>query len=494
MGKITGYLEYPRVHEEYAPVKERVLHFKEFIKTLPRDKAEIQAARCMSCGTPFCTNACPLHNVDPDFSDAIYNKKWKEAYDILSSTNNFPEITGRICPALCEASCALAFNDEATGNKSIERSIIDHAWEDGYVLPEPSPVKTGKKIAVIGSGPSGLACAQQLARAGHDVTVFEKNDRIGGLMRLGIPDFKLSKALIDRRAEQMKQEGVTFVLNTFVGKEGELPQGVHCDATRRIDPAEIMKDFDAVVLSGGSETPRDLKAPGRELKGVHFALEYLIPQNKEDSDGTASPINVKDKTVVVIGGGDTGSDCVGTALRQGAKFVHQIELFPEPPREQNKLLTWPDWPRILRTSSSHEEGTELGRLDRLYALNTKAFIGENGSLKKLRLCKIKLENGRPVDIPDTEFEMEADYAFLAMGFLHPTDLTLDGFGVAKDKRGNAAATYELDTGFRTSVDKVFAAGDMRRGQSLVVWAISEGRRCAREVDRYLMGDSCLPPF
>lgn len=492
MKNVRGFLDYERIHEHYAPAGERILNFKEFISTLTKDESFIQSSRCMDCGIPFCSHGCPLHNMAADFNRAVVEKDYVEAYRYISQTNNFPEFTGRICPALCEAACSDGINGEACGIHSIERFIIDTAWENGQVKPQIPSVKTGKTVAVVGSGPSGLACAQQLARCGHSVTVYEKNDRIGGLLRFGIPDYKLSKTLIDRRMEQMEAEGITFVTNTIVAKAGALPKGVRDESKNRIDPEELKQKFDAVVLCGGSEHPRDIMVPGRELKGIYFALEYLIPQNHEVTDGTANPINVKGKNVVVIGGGDTGNDCVGTAIRQGAAKVTQIELFPAPPKTCNKHLVWPNWPRIERYSYAHEEGAETGLLDRVFSVNTLSFEGEDGVLKKINLIKSELKDGRPTNVEGTEYQMDADYVFLAMGFLHPTELTLDGFGVDKDRRGNAAADYDEDNGFKTSVEKVFAAGDMRRGQSLVVWAISEGRKCARVVDKYLMGSTLLP--
>jgi len=487
MGKPTGFLEFERVKEHYAPVEERVKHYGEFVPTLTVQEASTQGARCMDCGIPFCNNGCPVNNIIPDWNDLVYRGKAEMAIRVLHSTNNFPEFTGRICPAPCEAACTLGINVEPVGIKSIERFIIDTAWENGWVKPQPAAVKTGKKVAVVGSGPAGLAAAQQLARAGHDVTVFEKNSRVGGLLRYGIPDFKLDKSVIDRRAAQLEAEGVVFKTNTLIALDSSLPAGVANDAKNVVTPAQLDAEFDAVVLAGGSETPRDLPVPGRELSGVHFALEFLIPQNKEVAGDGANPINVKGKHVVVIGGGDTGSDCVGTSNRHGAASVTQLEVMPQPPVQENKALTWPYWPLKLRTSSSHEEGCV-----REFAVSTKEFIGENGKLTGLKLVKVEFKDGKLVEIPGSEFELKADAVFLAMGFTNPLAKVLDAFGVEKDARGNVNASTDGEGCYATSVPKVFAAGDIRRGQSLVVWAIREGRQCAREVDTYLMGSSLLP--
>jgi glutamate synthase (NADPH/NADH) small chain len=429
----------------------------------------------MDCGIPFCNNGCPVNNNIPDFNDAVYKGNWREAIDILHSTNNFPEMTGRICPAPCESACTLGINLEPVGIKSLEHAIIDKAGENGWVVPQPAATKTGKKVA-------GLACAQQLARAGHDVTVFEKNDRVGGLMRYGIPDFKLDKRLIDWRVAQMAAEGVTFQTKTLVGKD--MPKGVVNDAAKVLPASKLMKEFDAVVLAGGSETPRDLPVPGRALDGVHYALEFLIPQNRQVAGGKKNPINAAGKHVVVIGGGDTGSDCVGTSNRHGAASVTQFELLPKPPKAENKPMVWPYWPTKLRTSSSHDEGCA-----RDWSIATKEFIGEKGKLKALQCVRLDWQGGKMTEVPGSEFEVKADLVFLAMGFTNPVASMLDAFGVAKDQRGNAAA----DTNeYSTNVAKVFAAGDVRRGQSLVVWAIREGRQCARAVDEFLMGNSLLP--
>ncbi|HNQ56289.1 MAG TPA: glutamate synthase subunit beta [Candidatus Desulfobacillus denitrificans] len=489
MGKPTGFLEFERLSEAYEPIDKRLKHYHEFVARLTDADAKVQGARCMDCGIPFCNNGCPVNNNIPDFNDAVYRGNWREAIEILHSTNNFPEMTGRICPAPCEAACTLGINAEPVGIKSLERAIIDKAGENGWVVPQPPAKKTGRKVAVVGSGPAGLACAQQLARAGHDVTVFEKNDRIGGLLRYGIPDFKLDKRLIDWRMAQIQEEGVTFRTRTLIGSE--LPKGVASDAVRRIDPKELMKGFDAVVLAGGSETPRDLPIPGRDLEGVHFALEFLIPQNREVAGGRKNVINAAGRHVVVIGGGDTGSDCVGTSNRQGAASVTQFELLPRPPEQENKPLVWPYWPIKLRTSSSHHEGCS-----RDWSVATKAFVGgegkERGKLRALKCVRLEWKDGKMSEIPGSEFTVKADLVFLAMGFVSPVGGVLDAFGVAKDARGNAQAATDGAGCYQTSVDKVFAAGDMRRGQSLVVWAIREGRQCARAVDEFLMGTSTLP--
>ncbi len=487
MGKPTGFIEFERVKETYAPVDERVKHYGEFVPTLTVDEAKIQGARCMDCGIPFCNNGCPVNNIIPDWNDLVYRGHWEQAIKVLHSTNNFPEFTGRICPAPCETACTLGINDDPVGIKSIERAIIDRAWENGWVQPQPAAVKSGKKVAVVGSGPAGLAAAQQLARVGHEVTVFEKSDRAGGLLRYGIPDFKLDKATIDRRVKQMEAEGVTFRTSTLVADSNGLPKGVVNDATTVVTPAQLDAEFDAVILAGGAETPRDLPVPGREFSGIHFALEFLIPQNKEVAGDAKNAIHAGGKHVVVIGGGDTGSDCVGTSNRHGATSVIQLEVMPQPPVQENKALTWPYWPLKLRTSSSHEEGCE-----REFAVSTKAFIGENGKLTALKLVRVEFKDGRLHEIPGSEFELKADLVFLAMGFTQPLAKVLDSFGIDKDGRGNAKATTEGEGCYATSKPKVFAAGDMRRGQSLVVWAIREGRQCAREVDQFLMGKSTLP--
>ncbi len=485
MGKPTGFMEFERLSEAYEPVEKRLKNYKEFVARLDDAGAKVQGARCMDCGIPFCNSGCPVNNNIPDFNDAVYKGNWRAAIEILHSTNNFPEMTGRICPAPCEEACTLGINAKPVGIKSLEHAIIDKAGENGWVLPQPATTKTGRKVAVIGSGPAGLAAAQQLARVGHDVTVFEKNDRVGGLLRYGIPDFKLDKRLIDWRVAQLKAEGVKFQLKTLVGTD--VPGGVVSDATRVLAPAKLMEKFDAVILAGGSETPRDLPIPGRDLAGVYFALEFLIPQNKEVGGGKKNPLSASGKHVVVIGGGDTGSDCVGTSNRHGAASITQFELMPKPPEQENKPLVWPYWPTRLRTSSSHDEGCT-----RDWSIATKEFIGENGQLKALKCVRLGWQNGQMTEVPGSEFELKADLAFLAMGFTHPVASMLDAFGVAKDARGNASATTDGAGCYATSVAKVFAAGDMRRGQSLVVWAIREGRQCARAVDEFLMGVSTLP--
>ncbi|MBI3094509.1 MAG: glutamate synthase subunit beta [Rhodocyclales bacterium] len=486
MGKPTGFLEFQRISETYEKAATRVLHYHEFIPHLNDEQAKIQGARCMDCGIPFCNNGCPVNNLIPDWNDLVYKGRWREAIETLHSTNNFPELTSRICPAPCEAACTLNIPQTPVGIKSIERAIIDKAGENGWVVPQPAAHKTGKKIAIVGSGPAGLAAAQQLARVGHAVTVFEKNDRIGGLLRYGIPDFKLDKRLIDWRMAQMKVEGVKFVTGTMV-TAAALPKGVVNDAKKTVSSEQLRKDFDAVILAGGAENPRDLPVPGRELEGVHFALEFLISQNKEVSGGSRNPINVHGKHVVVIGGGDTGSDCVGTSNRHGAASITQIELMPRPPEQENGPLTWPYWPLRMRTSSSHDEGCA-----RDWAIGTKEFVGENGRLKAIKAVRLAWEGNKMSEIPGSEFEIPADFTFLAMGFVNPVGGILDAFGIEKDGRGNARANTEGEQAYSTTVPGVFAAGDMRRGQSLVVWAIREGRQCARTVDQFLMGSTTLP--
>jgi glutamate synthase (NADPH/NADH) small chain len=490
MGKPTGFIELQRVPDTYEKADSRVTHYREFTPHLSDADAKTQGARCMDCGTPFCNNGCPVNNIIPDWNDLVYRGKWREAISVLHSTNNFPEFTSRICPAPCEEACTLNIPHTPVGIKSIERAIIDKAGENGWVVPQPPVKKTGKKVAVVGSGPAGMAAAQQLARVGHDVTVYEKNDRIGGLLRYGIPDFKLDKRLIDWRMAQMKAEGVKFVTSTMV-TDAALPKGIINDAKKTISAEQLQKQFDAVVLSGGSEAPRDLPVPGRDLAGVHYALEFLIPQNKEvnsgDMRGKKNPISVKGKHVLVIGGGDTGSDCVGTSNRHGAASITQIELLPRPPEQENGPLIWPYWPLKMRTSSSHNEGCE-----RDWSIGTKEFIGENGKLTAVKAVRLEWTNGKMSEVPGSEFEIRADYVFLAMGFLNPVGGVLDAFGVAKDARNNAKADTDGATAYTTNVKGVFAAGDMRRGQSLVVWAIREGRQCARAVDQFLMGSSTLP--
>ena len=490
MGKVTGFMEYERIEEGYRPVEERLKHYKEFVVGLDESQAKVQGARCMDCGTPFCNSGCPVNNIIPDFNDLVYRGDWKNAIAVLHSTNNFPEFTGRICPAPCEAACTLNVNDDAVGIKSIEHAIIDKAWDNGWVQPQPAKARTGKKVAVVGSGPAGLAAAQQLARAGHEVTVFEKNDRLGGLLRYGIPDFKMEKTHIDRRVEQMRAEGVVFKTGVIVGalpSEGAASK-VTSDAKTTVSPEQLQQDFDAVLLCGGSEQSRDLTVPGRELDGVHFAMELLPQQNKANAgDKLKKPLRADGKHVIVIGGGDTGSDCVGTSNRHGAASVTQFEVMPMPPEQEDKALTWPYWPIKLRTSSSHEEGCQ-----REFAISTKAFTGDKGKVTGLTTVHVEFKDGKLVEIPGTEQHWKADMVLLAMGFTNPVATILDGFGVDKDGRGNARATTDFTGGYATSVPKVFAAGDMRRGQSLVVWAIREGRQAARAVDTFLMGDSDLP--
>ena len=486
MGKVTGFLEYQRLQEASEAPTLRKKHYKEFVVHLSDADAKVQGARCMDCGIPFCNNGCPVNNIIPDWNDLVYHGHYREALDNLHSTNNFPEFTGRICPAPCEAACTLGINNDPVGIKSIEHFIIDKGWENGWVKPQAPAAKTGKKVAVVGSGPAGMAAAQQLARAGHDVTVFEKSDRIGGLLRYGIPDFKMEKSHIDRRVEQMKAEGVTFRTGVFVGKD--FTPNVYNWAKETVSPEQLKKDFDAIVIAGGAELPRDLPVPGRELKGVHFAMEFLPLQNKVNAgDKVKDQIMATGKHVVVIGGGDTGSDCVGTSNRHGAASVTQFELLPQPPEQENKPLVWPYWPTKLRTSSSHEEGCE-----RDWAVATKRLEGKNGKVDKLIAARVEWKDGKMVEVPNSEFELKADLVLLAMGFVSPVQQVLDAFGVDKDARGNARATTDGDGCYKTSVDKVFAAGDMRRGQSLVVWAIREGRQCARAVDEFLMGSSVLP--
>ena len=480
MGKITGFMEFERRDRAYAPVAERVKVYREFTRALPDEEMGRQGGRCMDCGIPFCQTGCPVNNVIPDWNDLVYRNKWREALEVLHSTNNFPEFTGRVCPAPCEAACTLNINNDPVAIKSIEQAIVDKGWSEGWIGPQVPHRKTGRKVAVVGSGPAGLACAQQLARAGHDVTLFEKSDRVGGLLRYGIPDFKMEKHLIDRRMEQMAAEGVTF------------RTGVHVGVALPVE--KLLADFDAVALTGGSEKPRELPVPGRELAGIHFAMEFLPQQNKVVAgDEVPGQILAAGKHVVVIGGGDTGSDCIGTSIRQGAASVVNFELMPQPPEQENKPLTWPYWPLKLRTSSSHEEGAE-----RDFAVATKSFQGKNGKVESLTACHVEwvkdAKGGMAMkEVPGTEFTIPAQLVLLAMGYVHPVHEGLvDDLGVAKDARGNVRAATEGPACYATSVPRVFAAGDMRRGQSLVVWAIREGRQCAREVDAFLMGASDLP--
>ncbi|MDB5571381.1 MAG: glutamate synthase, small subunit [Hyphomicrobiales bacterium] len=470
MGKVTGFLEIDRQDRKYAPASDRIRHYKEFVIPLSEDATKDQAARCMNCGIPYCHNGCPVNNQIPDWNDLVYRGDWQEAARNLHSTNNFPEFTGRICPAPCEASCTLNLEDVPVTIKTIEAAIADRAWKEGWVKPEVPKAKTGKSIAVVGSGPAGLACAQQLARAGHDVHVFEKNAKPGGLLRYGIPDFKMEKHFIDRRVGQMTAEGVTFHCNVNVGVDVKID--------------ELVGKYDSVVLAGGAEKPRDLPIPGRDLPGVHFAMDFLPQQNRRVSHEpltTNEPILASGKHVVVIGGGDTGSDCIGTSIRQGALSVTQLEIMARPPEKENKLLTWPEWPLKMRTSSSHQEGAE-----REFAVNTVEFTGE-GQVQKLRCVRV---DSKFQAIPGSEFDLQADLVLLAMGFVAPLAEDLLGdLSVKLDARGNVAADTVK---YKTSAEKVYACGDMRRGQSLVVWAIREGRQCARSVDEALMGATLLP--
>ncbi len=470
MGKVTGFLEIDRQDRGYKPAADRIRHYSEFVIPLSEEATRDQASRCMNCGIPFCHNGCPVNNQIPDWNDLVYRGDWEEAARNLHSTNNFPEFTGRVCPAPCEASCTLNLEDIPVTIKTVECAIVDRAWEAGFVRPEPATQKTGKKVAIVGAGPAGLAAAQQLARAGHEVHVFEKFAKAGGLLRYGIPDFKLEKGLIDRRVAQLEAEGVTF------------HYGAHVGVT--VAAKDIADGHDAVILTGGSEKPRDLAIPGRDLHGVHFAMEFLPQQNRRVSREAVEdePILAAGKHVVVIGGGDTGSDCIGTSIRQGALSVIQLEIMPKPPEKEEKLVSWPNWPLKLRTSSSHMEGA-----DRDFGVVTKEFLGENGALKALKCARV---DAKFQEIPGSEFELRADLALLAMGFVSPVpEGLLQQLGVALDARGNVAADTE---GYKTSVEKIFAAGDMRRGQSLVVWAIREGRQAARAVDLFLTGASDLP--
>jgi glutamate synthase (NADPH/NADH) small chain len=480
MGKVTGFLEFERNDRDYLPVEERIRNYKEFVLPLPEKEIREQAARCMNCGVPYChgTNTitgaptgCPVNNQIPDWNDLVYSGNWEDAARNLHSTNNFPEVTGRVCPAPCEASCTLNIDDNPVTIKSIEEEIANRAIKNGWVKPERYAAKTGKKVAVVGSGPAGMACAQQLARAGHDVHLYEKNARPGGLMRYGIPDFKMEKGIIDVRVEQMKGEGVTF------------HTGVHVGVDMPIE--KLVSEYDAVALTGGAEAARDLPIPGRELKGIHFAMDFLPQQNRRvsgEAQGNVEPILATGKKVVVIGGGDTGSDCIGTSTRQGAVSVTNFEIMPQPPEHENKPLTWPLWPLKLRTSSSHEEG-----VTRDFAVLTTKFTGENGQVKKLHCARA---DAKFQPIPGTEFEIEADLVLLAMGFVHPVhEGMIKSLGVELDPRGNVKADQ---VAYRTTLSKVFTAGDMRRGQSLVVWAIREGRQCAHAIDKFLMGTTSLP--
>ncbi|MHB8455464.1 MAG: glutamate synthase subunit beta [Acidiferrobacterales bacterium] len=479
MGKPTGFLEFRRHDPENLPVKERIRFYREFALPLDQKETIQQGARCMDCGIPFCQTGCPVNNIIPDWNDLVYRERWKEALAVLHSTNNFPEFTGRICPAPCEEACTLNIGNDPVTIKNIEHTIIDRGWEEGWVQPQPAQRKSGKRAAIIGSGPAGLACAQQLARAGHAVTVFEKNDRVGGLLRYGIPDFKMEKHHIDRRLQQMQAEGVEFRVNQHVGAGKSV--------------SALLEEFDAIVLAGGSESPRDLNVPGRELKGVHFAMDFLPQQNRRvagDRVPDELAIMATGRHVVVIGGGDTGSDCIGTSIRQGAASVTQLELLPRPPEKEEKLLNWPNWPVKLRTSTSQQEG-----VSREWSVATKAFAGSNGQVSALHGIRLEWrqsEKGPPTmhDIPGSEFELKADLVLLAMGYMHPVhEGMIKALGVGLDRRGNVQADERR---YQSSIPKVFAAGDMRRGQSLVVWAIREGRQAARAVDEFLMGESDLP--
>ncbi|MBL8772051.1 MAG: glutamate synthase subunit beta [Phenylobacterium sp.] len=477
MGKPTGFLEIERHDRGYAPVAERLKHWREFVAPLPQPELQAQASRCMSCGIPFCHQGCPVNNQIPDFNELVYRDQWREALENLQSTNNFPEFTGRICPAPCEASCTLNIPDTPVTIKTIECQIIDRGWEEGWIAPRPSPRGTGKRVAIVGSGPAGLACAQQLARAGHATTVFEKNDRVGGLLRYGIPDFKMEKHLIDRRIRQMEAEGVIFRTNFEVGS--------------MVSVQRLLDDYDVLVMACGAEDPRNLEVPGRELDGVHYAMEFLTQQNKRnagDDEAVAAPtgtLSAKGKHVVVIGGGDTGSDCIGTSNRQGAASVTQLEIMPAPPEHENKALTWPDWPLKMRTSSSQAEGVE-----RDFAVVTKRAIGKDGKVTALECARVEWVDGRMREIEGSTFELKADLVLLAMGFVGPRKAgVVEQSGVDLDPRGNLKANV---ADYRTSDGRIFACGDARRGQSLVVWAIREGRQCARAVDLHLMGTSTLP--
>jgi glutamate synthase (NADPH/NADH) small chain len=471
MGKVTGFLEIDRQERKYAPAADRVRHYNEFIIPLSEEGTRNQAARCMDCGIPYCHNGCPVNNQIPDWNDLVYNNRWEEASRNLHSTNNFPEFTGRICPAPCEASCTLNIDDNPVTIKSIECAIVDRAWSEGWLKPEIAVEKTGRKVAIVGGGPAGLAAAQQLARAGHNVHLFEKNRKAGGLMRYGIPDFKMEKHHIDRRVAQMEAEGVTF------------HYGAHIGVTQ--DAQQLVDSFDAVLMTGGAEKARDLPIPGRELAGIHPAMDFLPQQNRrvsKESPLDNKPILAGGKHVIVIGGGDTGSDCIGTSHRQGALSVTQLEIMPRPPDKENKMLVWPDWPLKFRTSSSQQEGAE-----RDFSVVTKSFTGENGEVRKLQCMRV---DGKMQPIAGSEFELKADLVLLAMGFLGPVqEGMLASLGVKLDGRGNVEANV---LNYKSSIPKVFSAGDMRRGQSLVVWAIREGRQAARAVDEFLMGESTLP--
>jgi glutamate synthase (NADPH/NADH) small chain len=471
MGKVTGFLEIDRHDQKYEPAGDRMRHFREFLVPLDRRAVSQQGARCMDCGIPFCHQGCPVNNIIPDWNDLVYKDQWREALDVLHSTNNFPEFTGRICPAPCEEACTLNIDDNPVTIKTIECAIVDTGWEEGWIAPVPPEIKTGKRVAVVGSGPAGMACAQQLARAGHDVVLYEKNAKIGGLMRYGIPDFKMEKHAIDRRAEQMAAEGVELRTNCKIGVD--------------VAAKDLLEEYDAVVLSGGSEKGRDLPVPGRELDGIEFAMDFLPQQNRRvggEPQGGVKHLLAGGKNVVVIGGGDTGSDCIGTSFRQGAISVTQLEIMPMPPEHPDKGTTWPFWPLKFRTSSSQAEGAE-----RDFSVATKKFVGTDGQVEKLHVVRVD-ENMK--EIPGSDFEIKAELVLLAMGFVHPVhEGMLQELGVALDERGNVNANTD---DYQTGIPKLFSAGDMRRGQSLVVWAIREGRQCASAVDEFLMGETVLP--
>ncbi len=482
MGKPTGFKEIARETPTRKPVTLRILDWNEIYQPFPADKLQQQGARCMDCGIPFCHTGCPLGNIIPDFNDLVYRNRWRDAYEVLARTNNFPEFTGRVCPAPCEEACVLGINEKPVTIKNIEQYIIERAFDEGWVQPQPPPRRTGKSVAVIGSGPSGLGCAAQLNKAGHSVTVFERADRIGGLLMYGIPNFKLEKRIVERRVDIMKREGIKFLTNANVGFNYPID--------------DLRRDFDALVLCGGATNPRDLAVPGRELNGIHFAMDYLPQQNKQNhGDAIPDAITARDKHVIILGGGDTGADCLGTAERQGCRSVKQFELLPRPPEERTIDMPWPHWPMIYRTSSAHEEAIELfGGEVRDFAINTKFFSGADGKVTRLHGIRLEweMQNSRPTkmkEVPGSEFELDCDLCLLALGFLCPDpNGPINQMGLEKDARGNV----KVDSNYMTNTPGIFSAGDMRRGQSLVVWAISEGRQAARAVDAFLMGRSDLP--
>lgn len=487
MGKITGFLEYPRQDESPEAPATRIRHWHEFTPALADAAARTQAARCMDCGIPFCNSGCPVHNLIPDFNDLVWSDRWREALDTLHATNNFPEFTGRVCPAPCEAACTLGIQQTPVGIKALEHAIIDKGWAQGWVQPQPPVTHSGQRVAIVGSGPAGLAAAQQLARAGHAVTVFEKHERAGGLLRYGIPDFKLEKSHIDRRLAQLEAEGVAFRCGVEIGAD----DACGSDANR-IGATALLAAHDAVLLAVGAEQPRDLPLPGRDLDGIHFAMDFLPLQNRRNAgDAVGASLTAAGKRVVVIGGGDTGSDCVGTCNRQGARSVTQFELLAQPPVRENKPLVWPYWPIKLRTSSSHEEGCA-----RDWAVATRAFLPGTAAdaqrVHALRACRVEWQDGRMREVPHSDFVIETDLVLLALGFVHPQASLLEAFGVERDARGNACASTLVAGGYLTNVPRVFAAGDVRRGQSLVVWAIREGRQAAHAIDALLRGRSDLP--